>query len=309
MKIVFAGTPDFSLSPLRALYQTEHQIIAVYTQPDRPAGRGRKLTASPVKAFAVEHDIPVYQPATLRDSESQAQLASLDADLMIVVAYGLIIPSEVLQMPKQGCINIHASLLPRWRGAAPIQRAILEGDKETGITIMQMDEGLDTGDMLLRESCPIHAEDTAGSLHDRLATLGGTAILKSLKMMAAGELHPVPQDDSMSCYAAKLKKSEAQIDWQLSAIEIDRQIRAFNPWPVSQTTWQNKTLRVWGAELIEGSSDLPVASIMRSSQEGIDVVTGEGLLRLTKIQLAGGKPMSASAFLNAHHVDGERFGN
>lgn len=309
MKIVFAGTPEFALTALSNLYQTDHEIIAVFTQPDRPAGRGRKLTASPVKQFAAEQGIPVYQPATLRDTDTQRMLASLHADLMIVVAYGLIIPPEVLQMPAFGCVNIHASLLPRWRGAAPIQRAILAGDEETGITIMQMDEGLDTGDMLLQESCPIHANDNAASLHDRLARIGAGAIIRTLDAMKAGELHPIPQDDAMSCYAAKLKKSEAQIDWQLSATELDRQIRAFNPWPVSQTGWNNKVLRVWEAEPVNESSDLPAASILRTGPQGIDVVTGDGVLRLTKIQLAGGKPMTAAAFLNAHSLDGARLGS
>jgi len=308
LKIVFAGTPEFALTALGALHQTDHKIVAVYTQPDRPAGRGRKLTASPVKQFASEHGIPVYQPATLRDAEAQAILASHHADLMIVVAYGLIIPAAVLTMPQYGCMNIHASLLPRWRGAAPIQRAILAGDEEAGVTIMQMDEGLDTGDMLLKMSCPIHTDDTAASLHDRLAELGAKAMLETLITMQAGQLQPEPQDDSLSCYAAKLNKAEAQIDWQLSATELDRQIRAFNPWPVSQTTWQHKTLRIWQAELVDESSDLPVATVLQTSSAGIDVVTGNGVLRLTKIQLSGGKPMSASAFLNAHSLEGARLG-
>lgn len=304
MKIIFAGTPDFSVAALQALHSSQHQVIAVYSQPDRPSGRGRKLTASPVKQFAQAHDIPVYQPRSLRDPESQQILASLGADLMVVVAYGLILPASVLQAPALGCLNIHASLLPRWRGAAPIQRAILAGDKQTGITIMQMNEGLDTGDMLLKLECDIHEDDTAGSLHDRLAHMGADAIIQALDQLETGQLHPRPQDDNQACYAAKLDKAEARLEWQKPALELGRQVRAFNPWPVAQTQWQDKVLRVWQAQVLDEDSQLPAGSVVCAHRQGIDVATGKGMLRLKTVQLPGGKSMSAEAFLNAHQIQG-----
>ena len=306
MKIIFAGTPDFSVSALKALQASPHEIIAVYTQPDRPYGRGRKLRASPVKACALEYGIPVYQPENLKTAEVQQVLIDLQADVMVVVAYGLILPEVILNAPRLGCLNIHASLLPRWRGAAPIQRAILAGDSKTGVTIMQMDKGLDTGDMLYKTECDIPETDTAEDLHDRLAEMGAEAIVHVISHLEDGSLSAEPQDDSLSTYADKLDKAEAKIDWKQPAIQINRQIHAFNPWPVAQTRWRDKVLRVWFSCVRPGMSDAVPGTVIAESRQGIDVVTADGILRLLKIQLPGGKPMPADAFLNANSLLGEQ---
>lgn len=309
LNIIFAGTPDFAASSLQALLDTEHHVCAVYTQPDRPAGRGRKLKASPVKTLALAHDIPVLQPNTLRDTDAQAKLAAFDADVMIVVAYGLILPREVLESPRLGCLNVHASLLPRWRGAAPIQRAILAGDAESGVTIMQMDIGLDTGDMLLKARTPITASDTAETLHDRLASLGASALLETLHGLQTGSIQPEAQDDSQSSYAAKLAKAEAKIDWQQPASVIARAVRAFNPWPVAHTPFNGQNLRLWLAEGDDNAdtNNAPPGSVVAESRDGIDVACGQGRLRITRLQLPGGKPISASDYLNAHSLLGQQF--
>ena len=300
LKIIFAGTPDFAAIALQKLIDAQYEIIAVYTQPDRPAGRGRKLTPSPVKALALENNIPVEQPLNFKEDDSVTTLKDYQADLMIVAAYGLLLPLSILEAPTHGCLNIHASLLPRWRGAAPIQRAIIAGDKETGITIMQMNQGLDTGDMLLKLSTPINNNDTGGSLHDRLAALGGTAIIDALNLLKSKQLQPEKQDDDQACYAKKLAKSESGINWSYSANQIDRQVRAFNPWPGSQTKLDDKVIRVHEAIILEPTNPGNTGEILAYSKQGIDVQCGEGQLRLLKCQLPGSRAMPVHDLHNGH---------
>lgn len=294
--LIFAGTPHFAASALQALLDAGHEIVAVYTQPDRPAGRGRRPQASPVKQLALEHGLPVCQPVNFKSGEALAELASWQADRMIVAAYGLLLPQKVLDVPRHGCLNIHASLLPRWRGAAPIQRAIAAGDTETGITIMRMDAGLDTGDMLLKLPCPIAPDDTGGSLHDRLAKLGGEAIVQALANL--DNLTPQPQDDSQATYARKLNKAEARVDWHKPAAQLAREVRAFNPWPISHTLLGDQPLRIWQAQAQPGEPGAPPGHVIRTDVDGIAVACGEGSLLLQQIQPAGSKPMSAAAFLH-----------
>ena len=292
MKLIFAGTPEFAAQALATLITAGHQLALVLTQPDRPSGRGMVLRPSPVKALALEHGIEVFQPPTLRDAAAQARLQAVGADAMIVAAYGLILPQAVLDLPRFGCINIHASLLPRWRGAAPIQRAILAGDAESGVCIMQMEAGLDTGPVLLSAALPIAADETAGSLHDRLAELGAGLIVAALEKLP---LAPTPQADCGVTYAAKIEKSEAMLDWNQSAQQLARQVRAFNPFPGALATLGQLSVKVWraSAEAGEGSP----GTILASDRAGILVACGEGALRLTELQKAGGKRLSAAQFL------------
>ncbi|MCG7923205.1 MAG: methionyl-tRNA formyltransferase [Candidatus Thiodiazotropha lotti] len=304
LKIIFAGTPDFAASALQALLTTEHRVVAVYTQPDRPAGRGRKVQFSPVKQLAVAHNLEVFQPKTLKDPEAQQMLEQHQADLMVVVAYGLLLPQAVLDIPRLGCINIHASLLPRWRGAAPIQRAILAGDETSGVTIMQMEAGLDTGPMLNIRSTPIDPAETGGSLHDRLAELGSEALIEVLPGLSEGRIEAVPQDDSLANYASKLDKEEAKIDWSQAAVQIDRQVRAFSPWPVAHCLYGDKVMRIWSSEVVGGDGSVTPGQVVASGRAGIDVATGEGVLRITQLQMPGKRAMAAGDFLNAHTMDG-----
>ncbi|KLV38788.1 methionyl-tRNA formyltransferase [Aeromonas caviae] len=299
LKLIFAGTPDFAARHLAALLSSGHEVVAVYTQPDKPAGRGQKLTASPVKELALAHDLPVYQPASLRNEAAQAELAALGADLMVVVAYGLILPKAVLDTPRLGCINVHGSLLPRWRGAAPIQRSIWAGDAETGVTIMQMDVGLDTGAMIRKVTCPIASDETSASLYDKLAGLGPQALVDTLDAMAAGDTAAEPQDDALANYAEKLSKEEARIDWSMDAVAIERCIRAFNPWPISWFEVAGQTVKVWQAEVLPKAHGQAAGTLLKADKQGIEVATGQGVLRLLTLQPPGKKAMSVSDLLNS----------
>lgn len=299
LRIVFAGTPDFAARHLAALLSSEHEVIAVYTQPDRPAGRGKKLTASPVKHLALEHNIPVYQPENFKSDEAKQALASLNADIMVVVAYGLLLPKAVLDTPKLGCINVHGSILPRWRGAAPIQRSIWAGDAETGVTIMQMDVGLDTGDMLKIAKLPIDASDTSSSMYDKLAELGPQALVDCLSDIAQGTAVAVKQDDALANYAQKLSKEEAKIDWTLSAQAIERCVRAFNPWPMSHFSVAENQIKVWQSRVETGNSTHTPGTIIQADKTGIYVATGEGILVLESLQIPGKKALPVQDILNA----------
>lgn len=307
MKIIFAGTPDFAVPTLEMLLSSGHEIVAVYTQPDRPSGRGRKLQPGPVKEIALKAGIPVFQPLGFKSPEALEQLVSLHADLMVVVAYGMILPQAVLDEPRLGCINVHASLLPRWRGAAPIQRAIMAGDRQTGVTIMRIALKLDAGDMLHKEEIPIGPHDTADELHDKLAVLGARGLAGVLPELESGRTHAERQDESRVTYAHKLEKSEAELDWSRPAIELDRKIRGLCSWPVAQTLFDGKILRIWRAEIVDERVEAEPGTVI-SSRRTVDVVTGDGILRLLEVQLPGGKRMPIEAFLNAHNVKGIRLG-
>jgi methionyl-tRNA formyltransferase len=312
LKLGFAGTPDFAVPALERLAE-RHRIAAVFTQPDRPAGRGQTVHLSPVKRRALELGLTVYQPASFKTPEALEVLRAAQVDLLIVVAYGLILPAAALEVPARGCLNIHASLLPRWRGAAPIQRALLAGDAVTGVTIMRMEAGLDTGPMLLARSIRIEARDNAKSLHDKLAALGALLIEEALQTWPAGGLPEVAQPVEGVTYAGKIDKAEAPIQWGRHAEEISRQVRAFNPAPVAETLFEGKQLRIWEAEPIESpglsGAVRPPGSVLTATREGIDVVCGTGVLRILKLQLAGRKPLPAGEFLQGQRLDGTRFGH
>lgn len=307
MKIIFAGTPDFAVPALQALIDAGHQVSMVLTQPDRPSGRGMKLKPSPVKQLAVAHGIEVFQPETLRDAAVQARIAAENADVMIVAAYGLIIPTSVLEMPRYGCYNIHASLLPRWRGAAPIQRALLAGDSETGVTIMEVVPALDAGAMVSRGVLPITERDTAQTLHDGLADIGARLMVEAMRQLERdGKLPATPQDESLVTYAHKLDKAEAAIDWQRPADELSRQVRAFNPFPVAQTRLNGEVCRIWMATSLPGGAE---AGRIVDTADGIVVGCGEGLLRIEELQMPGGKRLAARDFLQGHALQaGQVFG-
>ena len=328
MKIIFAGTPHFASAALEALLARQFDVVAVLTQPDRPSGRGMQLTPSPVKQLALQHGLPVLQPPSLKGAEIQRELAACAADVMVVAAYGLILPQTVLEFPKHGCLNIHASLLPRWRGAAPVQRAILAGDTETGITVMQMDAGLDTGDMLLKKACPITAHDNAKTLHDKLAALGAQAIVEALDLLEQNKLPRMPQDSALATYAAKLSKAEAQIDWAASAAHIANVVRAYNPFPVATATLNATPIKIWQASARESLSgitpsgcenlcearsgnSLPPESGVKLAQpgtvlavekEGVIVACGQGALCLELLQRPNAKALPAAQFVRGYPV-------
>ncbi len=301
MNIIFAGTPDFSAKILRTLIDSKHNIRAVLTQPDRPKGRGRKLTASPVKLLSADNYIDVLQPRTLKSEDAQSMLAELEADVMVVVAYGLILPKAVLSLPTKGCINIHASLLPKYRGAAPIQAAILNGDSESGVTVMQMNEGLDTGDMLYKATCMLVEDETSLSLHDKLADLGSKALLETLSLIDSNKLEPVSQNNQLATYAGKIQKNDALINWNESAVVIERRIRAYNPWPIAYTQFsKSERLRVFKANVLDGvCAEKPAGTVLSSCSQGLDIACGEGVIRIEQLQFSGGTVIGSESIKNA----------
>jgi methionyl-tRNA formyltransferase len=310
-RIIYAGTPEFAVPALSSLIDQGQKVVAVYTQPDRPAGRGRRPAASPVKQRALEAGLPVHQPATLRDEAAQAKLAELAPELLVVAAYGLILPQAVLDIPKLGCVNIHASLLPRWRGAAPVQRALLAGDTRTGISIMRMELGLDTGPVYARDPLDIDPDDTGGTLTERLARLGAESLMAALPGILDRTTTPLPQNDDEATYAHKLRKEESCVDWSQPAEVIARMVRAFDPWPVAQCRLGDEVLRLWRAKPLAGtapSSRSEPGRVLATSRTGIDVATGEGVLRIMELQAPGKRRMPAADFLNARSLDGALLG-
>lgn len=300
MRILFAGTPDFSVPVLQALMDAGHQICAVYTQPDRPKGRGRKLSPSPVKVCAQSHGLPIEQPKSLRQKDAQAALAAYQPELMVVVAYGLILPRAVLETPALGCVNVHASLLPKYRGASPIQAAVLNGDKTSGVTIMQMDEGLDTGDMILKRECNIGAQDTAADLHDALSTMGASAIVDAVHLLESKQATFEKQDDTKASYAGKITKEDALIDWSKPAATIHQQIRAYHPWPVAYSSLNDQVIRIWQAELLSTEPhQYQAGEIVEVAKKHLHIACGQGILAISQLQLVGGKSLSIADFLNA----------
>ncbi len=309
LKIIYAGTPEFALPALESLIASSHQVVAVYTQPDRPAGRGRKLQFSAVKECALNHGIAVMQPQNFKSNNDIAALQAFEADLMVVAAYGILLPTVILQAPRLGCVNIHGSLLPRWRGAAPIQRAILAGDRETGITLMQMDAGLDTGEMLAKSHVHIDPSTTAAELHDVLKFSGALLLMDNLAAIENSSIKRQLQNNELACYAAKLSKQEALVDWNKAAGLIHREIRAFNPWPVSHTTLQGVNVKIWSASLSDLNSTEPAGQVISHDKQSIQVSCGEGVLCLNEIQFAGKKRGTAEQLLNSRSLSNECFGH
>ena len=297
LKIIFCGTPEFAAPSLEALLNSRHQVIAVYTQPDRPAGRGQLLTASPVKKLALNHHLPVYQPESLRDLPEQQKLRDLQADLMVVVAYGSLLPKAVLEIPRYGAVNVHPSLLPRWRGSTPIQSAILAGDEITGVSIIQLTPRMDAGPILLQTPYPLSGQETSGQLHDILAAQGAQALLNSLELLAANALRAIPQNEQLATYTRKISKNDAQIDWRLPASELARAVRAYHPWPVAFTHLEGKILRIWQAEARPKNHEWPPGTVANIENAGVDIATGAGSLRLLEVQWPGGKPVSVANFI------------
>lgn len=305
MKVIFMGTPDFSVGTLEALIETGHEVALVVTQPDKPKGRGGKMQYTPVKEVAVAHNIPVYQPKRIREPECIEELRKYNADIMVVIAFGQILPKEILEMTPYGCVNVHASLLPSYRGAAPIQWAVINGEKVSGVTTMQMNEGLDTGDMLLKVEIPLDEKETGGSLHDKLAEAGARLCVETLDALKAGTVTPEKQGDSPTAYAKMLDKHMGKIDWKMSAKEIERLIRGLNPWPSAYTRWNenDKGMKIWEAEVAEGQTDKAAGTVVEVAKDGFFVQTGDGLLKITALQIPGKKRMDAAAFLRGYQME------
>ena len=307
MKVIFMGTPDFSVGTLEALIEAGHEVALVVTQPDKPKGRGGKMQYTPVKEVAVAHNIPVYQPKRIREPECIEELRKYNADIMVVIAFGQILPKEILEMTPYGCVNVHASLLPSYRGAAPIQWAVINGEKVSGVTTMQMNEGLDTGDMLLKVEIPLDEKETGGSLHDKLAEAGARLCVETLDALKAGTVTPEKQGDSPTAYAKMLDKHMGKIDWKMSAKEIERLIRGLNPWPSAYTRWNenDKGMKIWEAEVAEGQTDKAAGTVVEVAKDGFFVQTGDGLLKITALQIPGKKRMDAAAFLRGYQMETE----
>ena len=309
MRVIFMGTPDFSVGTLEALIRAGHQVVLAVTQPDKPKGRGGKMQFPPVKETALEHGIPVFQPRKVREPENIEELKKYQADVIVVVAFGQILPREILELTPYGCINVHASLLPSYRGAAPIQWAVINGETVSGVTTMQMDEGLDTGDMLLKTEVPLEPEETGGSLHDKLAAAGASLCVRTLKALEEGTVTPKKQGESPTAYASMLKKEMGEIRWEDPAISIERLIRGLNPWPSAYTGWQDKTMKIWEAEILEEDSGQEPGTVVRVDKDGFLVQTGKGLLKVTALQIPGKKRMEADAFLRGYSMEpGEKLG-
>lgn len=300
LKIIFCGTPEFAVPALQALLDAGREVIAVYTQPDRPAGRGRQLAAGPVKALALNYNLPVFQPETLRDPVEQQRLQDLKPDLLVVVAYGLLLPKKILAIPRFGAINIHPSLLPRWRGATPIQSAILAGDQETGVSIIQLTPRMDAGPVISQTHYPLSNQETSGKLHDALAQQGAGDLIAALNALTADGWRGKPQEEAHATYTQKIAKSDAELDWAKSAVELARRVRAYHPWPVAFAHFQQQVLRIWQVEALPGASTAAPGTLVKIENNGLDIATGNGILRLTTVQLPGGRPISVADFLHGH---------